>query len=194
MSRFHGYFLVMLLVSSMVATPVSGQHENPLAELSTRSQLVELAGYGEEKLSSVVVTGTVVCEACLEGEARPYVIPVSGALVGILCKNGKKNMKHTWAEEAGTNEYGDFLIDLPSHLHAIQSLEKACFVKVLRLPKISPCKRVPNKNYTRIMLQSAQNNVRTYITVGDIRVPMVSRHASSCLRKQNHGEGKSTTW
>ena len=34
-----------------------------LAQLS-REEMVRLAGYGEEKLSSVLVMGTLVCEAC----------------------------------------------------------------------------------------------------------------------------------
>ncbi|KAJ6332413.1 hypothetical protein OIU76_010745 [Salix suchowensis] len=52
--------------------------ENPLMEFSSREELVQLAGYGEEKLSTVLVTGTVLCEACLHGENQLHAWPISG--------------------------------------------------------------------------------------------------------------------
>jgi len=53
--------------------------ENPLQEFSNREELVQLAGYGEEKLSTVLVTGTILCEACLNGGTQLlHAWPVSG--------------------------------------------------------------------------------------------------------------------
>ncbi|PRQ28210.1 hypothetical protein RchiOBHm_Chr5g0000571 [Rosa chinensis] len=45
---------------------VSVQQQNPLHQLlSSRKDLVQIAGYGEEKLSTVLITGSVHCEeAC----------------------------------------------------------------------------------------------------------------------------------
>ncbi|KAF9610101.1 hypothetical protein IFM89_019966 [Coptis chinensis] len=181
MSGFHGYLALMLFLFFMVTSSVTG---NPLAELSTRSELVELAGYGEEKLSSVIVTGTVGCEACLDNrEAETYAWPVTGALVAISCKSGRRKMKvNDWAQEI-TNEYGDFLIDLPSHLHAIPYLERACVVKVLRVPKNSPCKRIRVRQSNKIELSSVGNNIRTY-TAGSIRLHQTSKLSRNCLKKQ----------
>ncbi|KAF5182415.1 Pollen ole e 1 allergen and extensin family protein [Thalictrum thalictroides] len=158
---------------------------NPLVELSSRSELVELAGYGEEKLSSVVVTGTVVCEACLDKEIGVYAYPVSSAMVAVSCKNGRGKMKKNNCVHEKTNEYGDFMIDLPSHLHAIPSLHKACVVKVFGLPKDSPCKKLPI-GAKRIKLLSNRNNIRTY-TVGGIRLQQTSKLSRSCLKVQNGG-------
>ncbi|KAE8715139.1 acyl carrier protein 3 [Hibiscus syriacus] len=43
-----------------------------LYELSSRDEMVHLAGYGEEKLSTVLVTGSVLCEARqLHSQSQP---------------------------------------------------------------------------------------------------------------------------
>ena len=53
--------------------------EDPLFELSNQEDFVQMAGYGEEKLSTVLVTGSVHCEACLHGhEAELHAWPISG--------------------------------------------------------------------------------------------------------------------
>ncbi|PIA25892.1 hypothetical protein AQUCO_10400003v1 [Aquilegia coerulea] len=192
MTRFYGNLVLMLSLFLMVTHKATARPENnPLVELSSRSELVELAGYGEEKLSSVVVTGTVVCEACLARETGVYAYPVSSAMVAVSCKNGRGIMKkNNWVQET-TNEYGDFMIDLPSRLHAIPSLHKACVVKVLRLPKDSPCKRFPIGKAKTIKLLSNRNNLRTY-SVGSIRLQQTSKLSRSCLKVQN--DGRDTAW
>ena len=58
---------------------------NPLVEFSSREELAEMAGYGEEKLSTVLVSGTVLCEACSDdqnGLTNPQT--VSGSLCFLI--------------------------------------------------------------------------------------------------------------
>lgn len=52
--------------------------ENQLFELLSREDMVEVAGYGEEKLSTVLITGSVYCEACLHDAPQLHAWPVSG--------------------------------------------------------------------------------------------------------------------
>ncbi|GAB4830724.1 hypothetical protein Ancab_004757 [Ancistrocladus abbreviatus] len=126
---------------------------------SSRDEMVEMAGYGEEKLSTVLVTGTLLCKSSSLPH-RP--VPVSGALVMATCKNIEtKNKKHAWARGI-TDEHGDFIIDLPSHLHAIPKLDKACWVKVLQLPKNSPCRPAFVRKQQGLRLSSAGNGIRSY--------------------------------
>lgn len=55
--------LVMLLFIFVLASLAAGE-DNPLMELlSNRDEVVHIAGYGEEKLSTVLITGSVSCEA-----------------------------------------------------------------------------------------------------------------------------------
>lgn len=56
------------------------EENNHLFESYSREELVRIAGYGEEKLSTVLITGSVHCEACLN-EAQLYAWPVSGNLL-----------------------------------------------------------------------------------------------------------------
>lgn len=44
----------------------------------TRAELVRLAGYGEERISSVLVAGTLLCDACLRPGSDPVTFPVPG--------------------------------------------------------------------------------------------------------------------
>ncbi|KAL5728237.1 hypothetical protein ACHQM5_001349 [Ranunculus cassubicifolius] len=145
---------------------------------------------GEVKILSVVVKGTVVCKACFDVQHGLQILPAQSAVVAISCSNGKRKMKDTLVRNI-TNKYGDFVIHLlPSHLHGIRRLEKACVVKVLQLPRNSPC-RLPMKRLKRINLTSMSSNVRTY-TIGSIRLQHTSEHAPNCLKKQNDGED--ITW
>ncbi|XP_043691915.1 uncharacterized protein LOC122642481 [Telopea speciosissima] len=137
------------------------EKENRLVELS-REEFVEMAGYGEDKLSSVLVTGAVLCEASVDGDSEPHARPVSGAKVAVVCNSVRQNMKPD--SIALTDKYGDFIIDLPSHLHAIPNLEKACTLRVLDLPKSSPCNRVFVRKPKGIRLASLGNGIRTYTT------------------------------
>lgn len=69
---------VFIVVFLLLETPVSAEFDL-LAELSGREEWVKWAGYGEEKLSTVVVGGTILChapDAKHKTSLHPY--PVSG--------------------------------------------------------------------------------------------------------------------
>ncbi|KAL7244464.1 hypothetical protein ACSBR1_016667 [Camellia fascicularis] len=151
--------------------------ENPLVELSGRDELVRIAGYGEEKLSTVLVSGTVLCEACFDEKARTDPRPVSGALVAVSCYTSEKTTKSNWVDSK-TDEFGDFLIDLPSHLHAIPNLNKRCLVKVLQLPKNSLCHPNFTGKHTGLKLSSVGNGIRTYTAENLNLTPKSSSHTN----------------
>ncbi|XP_010505718.1 PREDICTED: uncharacterized protein LOC104782478 [Camelina sativa] len=122
-------------------------------------EMSEMAGYGEHKLSSVVITGSVLCNT-----------PVSGATVAIKCHTGFKK-RSKWVKGV-TDDSGEFVIHLPSHLHAIPQLEKACFVKPIHVPKhYHRCYHPFYKSNTHkgIKLLSSRNGFRVYST-GTIRL------------------------
>lgn len=122
---------------------------------------MKLAGYGEDKLSTVIVMGTLLCQLELRDSQT-----IAGALVGVKCMVGSKNRKMNWAHGT-TDEDGSFLIDVPSHLHAIPDLDKVCLVRVLRLPKNSLCR--PTARNKGIRLSSIGNGIRRY-TAGNLRL------------------------
>ncbi|KAA8519223.1 hypothetical protein F0562_013479 [Nyssa sinensis] len=167
MSHFHGcnnlmtiIFLMFIFFFSFLGTSVVAGRENPLVELSSREDLVQMAGYGEEKLSTVLVSGTVLCS---DEKAQNHPHPVSGASVAVLCHTSGnwKTRKSNWARGT-TDEYGDFLIDLPSHLHSSPNLEKICLVKVLQLPRNSLCRPAFTGDHKGVELSSVGNGIRTY--------------------------------
>ncbi|KAK9091861.1 hypothetical protein Syun_026772 [Stephania yunnanensis] len=188
-TRFHGCLLLVLFVV-FVEPSTSSRLErgaiNPLISLSTsRDQLVEIAGYGEERLSSVLVIGSVSCEACSKGDQnKSHEVPISGATVVVHCKTGihRKQPKQRRAAQGKTDEYGDFIIDLPSHLHATPNLDKACTVRVLKLPhRNSHCKHVLLGKPSEIELSSFGNNIRTY-TTGNLKFT-----TPKCMIKKRSG-------
>lgn len=69
--------LVMFLVFFVGMSMAAGR-EILLPELWSREDMVQVAGYGEEKLSTVLVTGTVLCHACLDEGSRNPSLPISG--------------------------------------------------------------------------------------------------------------------
>ncbi|KAL3627274.1 hypothetical protein CASFOL_028637 [Castilleja foliolosa] len=128
-------------------------------EFFGRDELVKWAGYGEEKLSTVEIGGKLLCHG---GDARNKnsIDPVSGATVAIFCGKNAKT-KSSWAK-GSTDSTGSFLIDLPSHLHAIPNLEKICHVKVVGLPKTSPC--CSRKHKPIKLTSSTGEGIRSYTT------------------------------
>ncbi|OVA20136.1 Pollen Ole e 1 allergen/extensin [Macleaya cordata] len=175
------FIFLLLLLLFVHQHSVEAGRENPLLEsVSSRTDMVQLAGYGEEKLSSVLVSGTVLCKACLDGETQLPAWPVTDASVGVTCKTStggkRRNQQQVSRAQGITDEYGDFMIDLPSHIHALPNLEKACTVRVIRLPKKSPCShgrvfvRKPNKG---IRLSSVGDSIRMY-TAGSITLKQPS--------------------
>lgn len=156
-----------------------------LYEFSSRGEMVHMAGYGEEKLSTVLVTGTVLCEACLHAQPDHQLRawPISGAVVAVKCQTPCKSI--SGSAQATTDEYGEFLIDLPSHLHGIPNLQKICSVKVLRIPKNSMCRPALVKKRKGLKFSSVGSGIRTY-TAGRIRFQHItSKPIKACIRRAN---------
>ncbi|CAI9760228.1 unnamed protein product [Fraxinus pennsylvanica] len=78
--------------------------------------------------------------------------------VAVICNTSTKRRK---IGAKGTTEYGEFIIELPSHLHAIHNLEKLCLVKVFHLPKRSACWQ---EKLEKIELTSTGDGIRSYTT------------------------------
>lgn len=84
-------------------------------------------------------------------------------MLAATCQTNDTEKLPTNGAKAVSDEYGGFIIDLPSQLHAIQNLEKACSVKVLQLPNNSPCRQSDiAREHKGIRLSSADNGIRTY--------------------------------
>ncbi|KAF5728835.1 hypothetical protein HS088_TW21G00989 [Tripterygium wilfordii] len=183
------FFVLFLQAALMAAGAVEGEeyllnNHNQLL-YSNREEMVQIAGYGDEKLSTVLVTGSVVCEACLHGDGEPHLRqwPIPGARVVVHCHHAKKSSKST----SWTDEFGDFLVDLPSHLHAIPNLDKACSLKVVRLPNNSICRPTPNYYFKRhhysLTLSSVGNGIRAY-NAGYIKLLHgTSKPSPPCINK-----------
>ncbi|KAI3456586.1 hypothetical protein Pfo_013249 [Paulownia fortunei] len=169
MSYFLGHndfakiIFVFILFVFLESPAIAAGKLDLLAELSGREELVKWAGYGEEKLSTVVIGGKLLCHGAGAKEktsVHPY--PVSGATVAVFCGTSGK-MKKSFVK-GSTDRSGDFLIDLPSHLHAIPNLEKICHVKVVNLPKSSPCRQPCIGKHKPIKLTSIGEGIRGYTT------------------------------
>merc|ERR1711915_7638 len=108
---------------------------------------------------SVVVTGNVFCDACLEGRPSQNGYVISGASVALECSLNRKTMTVSITAETGEN--GQFKLKLPSNIfHSADPLNK-CWVKPLRSP-YDFC-RIPSKSEpSRLTLLSESNGVVTY--------------------------------
>ncbi|KAK1296921.1 hypothetical protein QJS10_CPB15g01632 [Acorus calamus] len=184
MKEFQGSSLSIVLLSffflfsSMQSSSTSTSTVAMPLQLS-RSDLIKIAGYGEERLSSVLVTGTVLCELCSdEHMSVSHTSYVSGASVAVECKAEGKLRIPT----ATTDEYGDFIVDLPSRLHAVLRLDKSCVVRVIQLPENSACKRARFDWMKKIRLSSVGNGIRVY-TAGTIKFQRRSKVRGGCLRR-----------
>ena len=155
----------------------------------SRTEMVEMAGYGEQKLSSVIIAGSLLCDT-----SRPHLpsiaIPgtylfmslsicfillseyltwliLTGATVAIKCHTGYKR-RSKWIK-AVTDDLGEFEIDLPSQLHAIPDMENTCVVKPVHVPKLYRCNHRSTNTHKRIKLVSSTNGFRVY-TSGKIKL------------------------
>ncbi|WCJ28188.1 Pollen Ole e 1 allergen and extensin family protein [Euphorbia peplus] len=153
--------MIMSLCGRLMAAEDDGENNSHIYQLSSREEMAKLAGYGEEKLSNVIITGSLLCQSCFRGERQIQTWPLSGALVTINCK-GKRTRKNL--VKAVTDEFGDFQIDLPSHLHGIPNLHKKCSVHAHRIPKSSACHPTFATNQKMLTLMSAKNGNRIYTT------------------------------
>ncbi|MED6121422.1 hypothetical protein PIB30_030015 [Stylosanthes scabra] len=158
----------------------NNNNNNPLFEFSSRDEVVQMNGYGEEKLSTVLITGSLNCEPTFPDHNQPHAWPVPGASVAVNChSNGRERRGRSAAVARGvTDEFGEFMVELPSYLHAIPNLEKICTVKINEIPKGSMC-RVMKKRQKQLSLTSFGNGIRTY-SAGDIRL----RHHSKPLARE----------
>ncbi|GKD15267.1 non-classical arabinogalactan protein [Tanacetum coccineum] len=141
-------FIISFIIGGASAMALDMIIRNPVVELATTDELTRFAGYVR----------------------RREALYCCGALVGVSCRHTSVNRKtrksSNWVVTKGkTDHYGDFHIDLPSHLHAIPNTEKRCFVRVLGLPKKSRCHQSALTNYKhkRIeLLSSSGNGIRAY--------------------------------
>ena len=78
---FTSFISAIFIILTVTFQASMAKAESPLHEFSDREEWVQLAGYGEERLSTVLVTGTVLCEACLHGGTQLHTWPVSGFLL-----------------------------------------------------------------------------------------------------------------
>ncbi|OEL25163.1 hypothetical protein BAE44_0013818 [Dichanthelium oligosanthes] len=153
------------------------------------AERARIAGYGEEPVSSVSVSGQVACELCIRPGSDLLAFELPGAKVAVLCKtdDGPDDQvaNPTFAR---TDEFGNFTIDLPSQLHAIPNLERACAVKVLQLPADSSCRlhHCPSTNYG-LRLSSEEHGVRAY-TTGVMRLQNSDTPHHKCLSVEERTE------
>ncbi|KAJ0252784.1 hypothetical protein HA466_0119250 [Hirschfeldia incana] len=132
----------------------------------SRTEMVEMAGYGEQKLSSVIITGSLLCDTS-SPHLKLHSIAIQGATVAIKCHTGYKR-RSKWIK-AVTDDLGEFEIDLPSKLHAVPDLENTCVVKPIHVPEIYRCYHTSSNTHKRIRLVSSTNSLRVY-TSGKIRL------------------------
>ncbi|CAN6875653.1 unnamed protein product [Brassica oleracea] len=136
----------------------------------SRTEMVEMAGYGEQKLSSVIIAGSLLCDTSrphLPSIAIPGTYLFMSATVAIKCHTGYKR-RSKWIK-AVTDDLGEFEIDLPSQLHAIPDMENTCVVKPVHVPKLYRCNHRSTNTHKRIKLVSSTNGFRVY-TSGKIKL------------------------
>ena len=161
----------------------------------SRTDMVEMAGYGEQKISSVIITGSLLCDTppppYLHSIAIPGVLSDlskfmrpcacyfhlktymmmsshTGATVAIKCHTGCKR-RSKWIK-AVTDDLGEFEIDLPSQLHAIPDLENTCVIKPMHVPhELCRCHHNSTNTHKRIKLVSSTSGFRVYSS-GKIRL------------------------
>ncbi|KAF8686238.1 hypothetical protein HU200_043622 [Digitaria exilis] len=161
-----------LLLLALVVTAAAAEEEalamEPMELYFSPAELARMAGYGEEPVSSVSVSGHVACELCLRPGSDLLAFELPGAKVAVLCETDGPNDEVANSAFATTDEFGNFSIDLPSQLHATANLERACSVKVLQLPEDSSCRlhHHPSTSYG-LKLFFEEDGVRAY-TTGEI--------------------------
>ncbi|WOK94455.1 hypothetical protein Cni_G03157 [Canna indica] len=178
---------LLFMCSTFVSWAAAAALSEGAAMQLSRAELVRVAGYGDERLSTVLVTGTLLCSACMKQSSGGGLITfhVPGAKIGVACKLNGRRKEVSWAYGT-TDEYGEFIVDLPSHLHAIRSLEEACLLRVLRIPTDSNCDLVSGIRYTskRIRLTSTSvgdQGIRVY-TTETLILSGKTRHFQECLK------------
>ncbi|KAM3311055.1 hypothetical protein ACQJBY_031610 [Aegilops geniculata] len=171
----------LLLLLLLFATAVAGA---PMELYFSQAELARIAGYGEEPVSTVLVSGQVACQLCLRPGSDLLTFDLPGSKVAVTCTTEGPNTMANSAV-AITNEYGNFSIELPSRLHATPSLENACSVKVLELPPDSACRVGGGHGSSHgLRLSSSNGSVRTY-TTGVIRLQHDGTPANKCVQEED---------
>ncbi|GLJ45003.1 hypothetical protein SUGI_0947300 [Cryptomeria japonica] len=125
------------------------------------AESIGFAAYGEEKLSNVVVVGNVLCEAC--SGTSSYFIP--SATVGLECRvdiNQKtRSPSSLLVEIAQSDEYGDFLLEVPSAFHLEERI-RDCSITLVSNPEGSCNVPSTRKPCNLVLLSSYPNGLRIY--------------------------------
>ncbi|CAN6477811.1 unnamed protein product [Victoria cruziana] len=150
--------LLAVLVTRAPLISMAARDGDDWFTIDTEAQganLARLAGYGEEKLSSVLIRGSVLCNPCMGSNAES----VSGAMVILRCRRGRKTVRI----EGLADKWGEFTIELPSELHAWPMLETSCKVTVPQMPKNSGCYSGHHMEPRSAMKElSGSNGLRVY--------------------------------
>ncbi|KAK4369716.1 hypothetical protein RND71_009191 [Anisodus tanguticus] len=178
--KMSNMIFMFFLFSFFVFETLAIESVSIVESITMRDDMIKMAGYGEEKLSTVFLHGKVVCHdddyhGCnniKDDNLQLGPRPIPGASVGVFCGSSGKE-RRSWARNT-TDEDGDFLIDLPSHLHAIPNLEKACLVKV-HLPRNTICEHAFRGKHKGLKLTSIGDGIRTYTTHTIHLTPKVPR-------------------
>ncbi|XP_020582343.1 uncharacterized protein LOC110025969 [Phalaenopsis equestris] len=172
------FLLLLTLFISFLRSPtcVAATAKEDLTWLLSRGELVRLAGYGEERLSSVIVTGSLQYQARSFSSGSIYLTTsyAKGVKVAVTCKNEEGRMRRSNFAYGRTDAFGDFIINIPSHLHAVPKFEDSCSVRILGPQKKysqSYHQIISVLNPIRIKLSYAGNDVRVYST-GTVRTSL----------------------
>ncbi|KAF7043998.1 hypothetical protein CFC21_053283 [Triticum aestivum] len=172
----------LLLLFLLFATAAAAAA--PMELYFSQAELARIAGYGEEPVSTVLVSGQVACQLCLRPGSDLLTFDLPGSKVAVTCATEGPNTMANSAF-ATTNEYGNFSIELPSRLHATPSLETACSVKVLELPPDSACRVGGGRGSSHgLRLSSSDGGVRTY-TTGVIRLQHGGTPSGKCVQEED---------
>ncbi|RLN38977.1 uncharacterized protein C2845_PM01G46180 [Panicum miliaceum] len=184
---------LLLLLLRLVTAAAKAEQEallpaEPMELYFSPAELARIAGYGEEPVSLVLVSGQVACELCLRPGSDLLAFELPGAKVALLCKTDGPNDQVADSAFATTDAFGNFTIDLPSQLHATANLERACTVKVLQLPADSSCRlrHCPSTTYG-LRLSSEEDGIRAY-TTGVIRLQNSDTPHDKCVSAEERTE------
>ncbi|KAG0548408.1 hypothetical protein BDA96_01G164500 [Sorghum bicolor] len=180
--------LLLAVAAAMAMAAAEEALPMPMEVYFTPAELARIAGYGEEPVSSVSVSGQLTCELCLRPGSQLLALDMPGAKVAVTCKSDRtpSNQLDSFAF-ATTDEYGNFTIDLPPQLHATPDLEKACTVKVLQLPADSCRLRHRTGDTYGLRLSSVEDGVRAY-TAGVIRLQDSDTPSDHCVGVEHMSE------
>ncbi|CAD6205947.1 unnamed protein product [Miscanthus lutarioriparius] len=178
----------ILLLAAAAAAAAEEALPMPMEVYFTPAELARIAGYGEEPVSSVSVSGQLTFELCLRPGSHLLTLEMPGAKVAVTCESESPTPSNQLDSLAfaTTDEYGNFTIDLPPQLHATPDLEKACTVRVLQLPADS-CRLRHRSDTYGLRLSSVEDGVRAY-TAGVIRLQVSDAPSDHCVGVEHMSE------